>query len=66
MSRITDHILDKESKGELIYDDCRGEYMTPSRYALAREIEYLQWQISSSKADLKEKVRQFNNTYGGV
>ncbi len=66
MSRMGNDVVGKEEKGELIYDDSRGEYMTPSRYALAREIEYLQWQISSSKADLKEKVRQFNNTYGGV
>ena len=65
MSRITDYVLDKEDKGELIYDDSRGEYMTPSRYALAREIEHLEWQISSSKADLKEKVRHFN-TGGGM
>ena len=60
MSRIGNYVLEQEEKGNLIYDDSRGEYMTPSRYALAREIEYLQWQISSSKADLKEKVRQFN------
>ena len=60
MSRITDYILEKEHKGELIYNDSRGEYMSPSRSALADDIEYLEAHISGAKSLLKEKIREFN------
>lgn len=61
MSRTTDYILEQEDKGELVYDDSRGEYMSPYRLALLNEIEYLEWEISKSKRQLQEKVRELNN-----
>ena len=60
MSRITDYILEKEQDGELIYDDYSGVYMSPYRKTLADEIEYLEWEISKAKAQLKDKVKEFN------
>ena len=61
MSRIGNYVLEQEEKGELIYDDYRGVYMSPYRKALADEIEYLEWEISKAKAQLKDKVREYNN-----
>mgnify|MGYP003998532489 FL=1 len=52
MSRITDYILDMEDRGELIYDEVRCEYITPHMSSLAEEIERLEWEITSTKADL--------------
>ena len=61
MSRIGNYVLEQEEKGELIYDDYRGVYMSPYRKTLADEIEYLEWEISKAKAQLKDKVREYNN-----
>ena len=60
MSRTTDYILEKEEQGELVFDDIRNEYVDPNRYALRREIEYLEWDISCKQEDLELLKEEYN------
>jgi len=58
MSKIGNYVLDKEHKGELIYDDYRRDYVTPKVFTLRTEVAYLEWEIQSLENDLKDKKQQ--------
>jgi hypothetical protein len=55
MSKIGNYVLDLESRGELIYDEYRLDYVTPKVFALRTDLEYLEWQIQSLERDIKIK-----------
>jgi hypothetical protein len=55
MSKIGNYVLDLESRGELIYDEYRLDYVTPEVFALRTDLEYLEWQIQSLERDIKIK-----------
>ena len=55
MSKIGNYVLDLESRGELIYDEYRLDYVTPEMFALRTDLEYLEWQIQSLERDIKIK-----------
>jgi len=60
MSRTTDKLIEKMEAGELMYDQDSNTYMTPNKWELKNEISYLEWRIASTKAELQDKVYQFN------
>jgi len=55
MSKIGNYVLDLESRGELIYDEFRHDYVSPKVFALRTDLEYLEWQIQSLERDIKIK-----------
>lgn len=60
MSRITDYVLEKEQNGDLIYDPYEGVYTETRKMVLAEEIERLEWEISSLKKALQDKIKEYN------
>ena len=63
MGRLKDTLIDLEGQGKLIFNESRGEYISPRRQALLDEIEYLKWKIWSLQEDLEQKEAEFDSTY---
>jgi hypothetical protein len=65
MSKIGNYVLDLESRGELIYDEYRLDYVTPEVFALRTDLEYLEWQIQSLERDIKIKKAELKTMERG-
>lgn len=65
MGLIKRQLIEDEERGLLEFNDSKGYYEPTELGRLVELKEFLEWEISSSKSELREVVKKINN-YKGV